>query len=327
MSPRKRGRVTIVGALALAAIVAAVSLGVAGAGAGERSAFALPRAQTLYMSGNQWSPNNDLNPVKNWDYVTGLVGFVYETPFRYDPLKDQFIPWLATGGKWTSKTTYVMNIRPGVKWSDGQPMTAKDVVYTFNTLRIATHPQHALWATAGLTSVKAAGNNVVFRFAGNPGYQEFDNYRFNVAIVPQHVFKNYSKTDITTGNLDDTSKLVGTGPYLYQSGVGAASAAFVWKKNSNWWATKALGLSVGAASTSSTSRTHQRGGTVQLPRREHRPLQQLRTEVRNQRASSRPTTTSPRTTSARTRRGCSRTRRGSRSTTRRSVARWPSRST
>ena len=65
------------------------------------------------MSGNQWSPNNDLNPAKNWDYVTGLVGFVYETPFRYDPLKDKFIPWLATGGKWTSKTTYVMTIRPG----------------------------------------------------------------------------------------------------------------------------------------------------------------------------------------------------------------------
>ena len=43
MSPRKKGRVTIVGALALAALVAAVSLGVAGAGAGERSAFALPR--------------------------------------------------------------------------------------------------------------------------------------------------------------------------------------------------------------------------------------------------------------------------------------------
>ena len=77
------------------------------------------------MSGNQWSPNNDLNPAKNWDYVTGLVGFVYETPFRYDPLKDKFIPWLATSGKWTSPTTYVMTIRKGVKWSDGRPMTPR----------------------------------------------------------------------------------------------------------------------------------------------------------------------------------------------------------
>ena len=76
-------------------------LWVAGAGAKQSSVLALPRAQTLYMSGNQWSPNNDLNPAKNWDYVTGLVGFAYETPFRYDPLADKFIPWLATGGTWT----------------------------------------------------------------------------------------------------------------------------------------------------------------------------------------------------------------------------------
>ena len=74
MSPRKRGRVTIVGALALAALVAAVSLGVAGAGAGEQSAFALPRAQTFYMSGNQWAPYGDVNPAKTWDYSTGTVG-------------------------------------------------------------------------------------------------------------------------------------------------------------------------------------------------------------------------------------------------------------
>ena len=114
---RARGVGALAAAAVLAAVVAALMAG--GAGAGSQTAFALPRAQTLYMSGNQWSPNNDLNPAKNWDYVTGLVGFAYETPFRYDPLKDKFIPWLATGGKWTSKTTYAMTIRTGVKWSDG----------------------------------------------------------------------------------------------------------------------------------------------------------------------------------------------------------------
>jgi peptide/nickel transport system substrate-binding protein len=229
--------------LALACAVA-VSLGAGGAGAAQEQGLALPRAQTFYMSGNQWSPNNDLNPAKNWDYITGLVGFAYETPFRYDPLKDRFIPWLATDGKWTSQSTYAMTIRKGVKWSDGQPMTARDVAYSFNLLKLPTHPQHPLFADTGLRGVKAAGNTVVFSFAGKPAYQEFDFYRFNVAVVPQHVFKGYSTTDITTGNLEN-GKIVGTGPYLYQSGIGATSNAVVWKKNPGWWAASALGLKVG----------------------------------------------------------------------------------
>jgi peptide/nickel transport system substrate-binding protein len=131
-----------------------------------------------------------------------------------------------------------------VKWSDGQPMTASDVAYSFNLLKLKTHPQHALFADTGLKSVKVSGNNVVFSFAGKPGYQEFDFYRFNVAVVPQHVFSKFSNTDLTTGNLTSQS-LVGTGPYLYQSGFSAQSPTMVWERNDNWWAIKALGLKVG----------------------------------------------------------------------------------
>ena len=235
-------RITL--ALGLVLALATVALLASGAGARSTTVTALPRGDTLYMSGNQWSPNNDLNPAKNWDYITGLVGFAYETPFRYDPLKDTFIPWLATAGKWTSKTTYVMTIRQGVKWSDGKPLTAADVKYSFDLAKLATHPQHPLWQDTGLKSTAVVGNTVVFKFSGVPGYQEFDFYRFNVAVVPQHIFKSYSATDITTGNLDDPSKIIGTGPLLYQSGAAAASLAVVWHRNDNWWATKQLGLKV-----------------------------------------------------------------------------------
>ncbi len=244
MAIRRKRTAVGLGLLAILAVVVAASLGAGGAGAKGTSKFALPRNQTIYMSGNQWSPNNDLNPAKNWDYITGLVGFAYETPFRYDPLKDKFIPWLASSGKWTSKTTYVMNVRPGVKWSDGKALTGADVAYSFNLTKIATHPQHPLFADTGLRNAKASGNKVTFTFSGKPGYQQFDFYRFNVAIVPQHIFKSYSNTDIATSNLDDPSKLVGTGPYLYQSGASAASSTVTWKKNPSWWATSALGLKV-----------------------------------------------------------------------------------
>ena len=241
MPARKRGRATVVGAVALAVLVASISLGAAVAGAGEQSAFALPRAQTLYMSGSQWSPYGDVNPAKTWDYSTGTVGLAFETAFRYDPLAGKFIPWLATDGTWRTKNVYVMTIRSGVKFNDGTPLTAKDVKYSFDLLKIPTHAQHALWASTGLQSVKAVGKTVVFTFAGKPGYQQFDFYRYNVAIVPQHVFSKFSKVDLTTANLDP-SAIVGTGPYKYQSGASSTAQTFVWVRRADWWATKALGL-------------------------------------------------------------------------------------
>jgi peptide/nickel transport system substrate-binding protein len=243
MNGRRRHAAAGLSIVALIGVII-MALGVTGANAVERSAFALPRDQTLFMSGNQWSPNNDLNPAKNWDYITGLVGFAYETAFRYDPLADKFVPWLATSGTWISKTTYVMTVRNGVKWSDGKALTPRDVKYSFDLAKIPTHPQRPLWADTGLQSTRVSGNRVIFTFAGNPGYQQFDFYRFMVAIVPQHIFKSYTPTQIATDNLYFPKNIVGTGPYLYQSGASAASQTVVWKRNPNWWAGKALGLRV-----------------------------------------------------------------------------------
>ena len=104
MSTQKRFGVTV-GALAVVAFAVVSIVGASGAGATRN--VSLPRSQTLYMSGNQWSPNNDANPAKNWDYVTGLVGFAYETPFRYDPLKDKFIPSLQLTPQRTVITYFV----------------------------------------------------------------------------------------------------------------------------------------------------------------------------------------------------------------------------
>jgi peptide/nickel transport system substrate-binding protein len=112
-------------------------------------------------------------------------------------------------------------------------------------LKIKTHPQHTVWAT-GLANVAASGDTVTFTFSGTPNYQEFDFYLFNIPIVPQHVWKAYDDKTVVSGNLADTSKLVGTGPYTYGAGLNSTQT-FTWTRRSGWWATKALGLNAAPA--------------------------------------------------------------------------------
>jgi peptide/nickel transport system substrate-binding protein len=233
MATRRNKRAAGAVALVVALATAASLLGAGGAGAGSQSPFALPRGDTLYTSGKQWGPYTGFNPLRTGDYSTGTLGLLYETLFRYDPLKDQFIPWLATNGKWVGRN-YVMTIRPGVKWNDGKPFTAADVKFTFNTGKLTGSEYSTMWKT-GLSSITSKGNVVTFHFSTRPNYQDWDTTLYNLAIVPQHVWSQYSATDITTGNADNA--FVGTGPFTYGAGKGG-SQTLQWNRRSGWWAEK-----------------------------------------------------------------------------------------
>ncbi len=234
MSSRRRGVAGVLAVLVAAGAIAALTAG--GAGAGEQSPFALPRAETLYTSGKQWGPYTGFNPLRTGDYATGVLGLLYEPLFRYDPLKDQFIPWLATDGKWVGKN-YVLTVRNGVKWNDGKPFTAADVKFTFETGKLAGSEFSTMWKT-GLTKITTKGNVVTFTFGGRPNYQDWDTLRYTIGIVPRHIWSKYSATEITTGNAD--KNFVGTGPFTYGAGKGS-SQTLQWNRRSGWWATKALG--------------------------------------------------------------------------------------
>ncbi len=222
----------------IAVVTVLASLTTAGAGAQQQSAFALPRNATLYVSGSAWGPYTSFNPLRQ-GYATGTLGLLYETPFVYDPLKDTYKPWLATSGKWVGRT-YVMTLRSGVKWNDGQPLTGADVKFSYETGKLAGSEFSTMWKT-GLSTITVKGNTVSFVFSGKPNYLDWNTVIYTLPIVPKHIWSAYSATEITTGNTDDVSKMVGTGPFVYGGGKGG-SVTMQWNRRSNWWATKALGL-------------------------------------------------------------------------------------
>ncbi len=177
------GVVTLIAALALSTLTVT-------AGASSSKANALPRAATLYTSGTAWAPFAQFNPLRSSGNATGTVGLLYETLFRYDPLKDRYIPWLATSGKWVGNT-YVVTLRKGVTWNDGKPFTGADVKFTFETGKLEGSELSTMWKT-GLQAITVKGNVVSFRFKGQPNYLDWATNIFTFGIVPAHVWKNYA---------------------------------------------------------------------------------------------------------------------------------------
>ena len=74
-------------------------------------------------------------------YLPGKVSrtgynFLYEPLYFYNAYRDEIIPWIATGHEYNADyTEVIIKFGPGVEWSDGQPWTAHDVVFTINMLR------------------------------------------------------------------------------------------------------------------------------------------------------------------------------------------------
>jgi len=240
----QQGKTRVLSLLAVAAIVASAcssSSTPAPAASAQQSGLpatvdtsSYPRNETLYTGGKQWGAPSTWNPFDP-NTAMGVVGLQYETLFLYNPINDQWTPWLATGGDWdANKTTYTIHVRSGVKFSDGTDMTPADVAFSF---MIAKNKALGLTLGSIINTATVSGSDVVITFNGTPAYQEFSYYLYNQPIVPKAIWD--PKNDANILKFINQNG-VGTGPYTYKT---AAQDRMVWQRNDNWWATKALNLS------------------------------------------------------------------------------------
>jgi len=180
------------------------------------------------------TPAAAINPVTVADQ--GGLDMLGQTG-EYLTLSDQHLtlqPVLAT--KWTSNSTsdvWTFTIRQGVKFHNGAPLTADDVVYTY---KLQTNPAGkgaALSAFGGVLTpdgvVKVDDYTVEFHLTapnGNfPYLTSSDNY--NMIILPN----NYDPSDWQ-------STFIGTGPFKLKTYTEKVGASFV--RNEDYWGTKAI---------------------------------------------------------------------------------------
>jgi len=248
----RRWRSARYGTVAIAALTLAVASACSGSPSGSTSATSatasaastgsatshFPRTETVYTSGSAYVPPTNWNPLDVGNFATGTQGLIYEPLFLYDPVKGDYDPWLATGdlaSGWKGDT-YVINVRSGVKWSDGTALTGADVAYSINLARTnATDPYSANVAT--VANATASGNTVTVTFKGTPGYTEFTDYLWKAPVLPQAVWSKLPASQIATAA---NANPVGTGPMTLDT-ANAQEVAYQTKPD--WWATSALGLS------------------------------------------------------------------------------------
>lgn len=105
------------------------------------TAGSTPRNETLYFAGQQWGTINDWNPMSANSNNAMAVSqsdasrvLIYETLFMYNMLDGSLHGLLATDYSWNEdQTELTVHMNPDAKWSDGTPVTAADVAYTFDT--------------------------------------------------------------------------------------------------------------------------------------------------------------------------------------------------
>ena len=125
---------SLVLALALALSMTAI--------AGAEDVKDLPRNETLYFAGQQWGSVNSWNVIgtnqnNSMAIAGGASGYrtlVYETLYMYNFMNGELIGLLANNDyAWNEDMTAVtLTLKDAAKWSDGTPVTAADVVRTFD---------------------------------------------------------------------------------------------------------------------------------------------------------------------------------------------------
>jgi peptide/nickel transport system substrate-binding protein len=156
------------------------------------------------------------------------TALVYEPLLMFNIMKPTQapIPWLATAYQWSNGgKTLTLTVRKGVKFSDGKPMTARDVAFTFNLLKKNPSLTPASPPPVPVSATAPNPTTAVLTFS-QPEYANL----FLIGgtyIVPQHIWQNVSNPAAFAN-----PNPVGTGPYKVSQ---FSTLRYTLSRNTKYW--------------------------------------------------------------------------------------------
>jgi peptide/nickel transport system substrate-binding protein len=229
------------GRLRLGAVLAAVALLAAGCGGG--SAGKASKAGKVIEGGTfrlgTSSGIDSLNPYVAFQQ-DAYTTFAYIYPFlvQYDQ-QLKFAPDFAE--RWTTSPdgrTWTFTTRAGAKWSDGQPLTAKDAAWTFTTdLKFADGATaNASPLLSHVKSVTAPNDTTLVITYEQPVANVLSQLQ-QAPILPQHVWQQYATGDGSKlKTFDNHAPIVSGGPFMVTKHQKNEITLF--QRNPNWWGPK-----------------------------------------------------------------------------------------
>ncbi len=189
-----------------------------------------PRATGDMVVYSLSSEPTTLNPILATDAYESIVNsFMLETLIERDLTTFEWKPLLAH--KWEispNKLQYTFYIRKGIQWHDGVEFTAKDVLFSFNTIKnTKVDAPHLRNYYKDVKKVEILDNYTV-RFTYNQPYFLALEFCGGMPIVPEHIF---SKGDFNKH--EHNRSTIGTGPYIFEN--WDTGKQIVIKRNMDYW--------------------------------------------------------------------------------------------
>lgn len=198
-----------------------------------------PSAVRQRLSTATISDPKTFNPILVTDAASSAaIGDLFDTLVRLNPQTTEVEPALAE--RWESNadgTEWVFFLRPGVRWQDGQPLTAADVAFTFEAIyepQVPNSYSHILTIDGQRMQVEALDDARV-RFRLPRPFAPLLN-SIGVPIIPKHRLRDALATGRFTqqwGIDTPPAELVGSGPYRMSQYVPAQYIQL--RRNPDYW--------------------------------------------------------------------------------------------